>query len=105
MLATVCAVGARASQSPLYAVCQTEVESLLQQTLVGSICDLMSIKAIMLYCLWHRSYRLLGHILSLCYELGLHRSATALADPNAVQSEEMVDMARTWLSFCCIDMQ
>lgn len=104
LIATVCTVGARTSKSKLHDVCRKETELLIQQTFTGSLCDLPSLKAIMLYAMWHRSDRILGHVMSLSYESGLHKAASALIDPKLAGQPRIVEMARTWLSFCCIDM-
>ncbi|RDW82344.1 hypothetical protein BP6252_03456 [Coleophoma cylindrospora] len=104
LLATLCTIGARALRSKLYQTCRLETDALIQKTFTAPKCDLPTLKAMMLYATWHRSARILGHMLSLCYEMGLQKAPLALTDPSKPPEPEIVEMARTWLSFCCIDM-
>lgn len=104
LLATVCSVGAKASGSRLYDICKAEAEFQIQQTMFNTAPSLEVVKGILIYAAWYRSTRICGHLLSIAYELGLHSAAENLASTEIEMSEHDVDMARTWLSFCCTDL-
>lgn len=53
---------------------------------------------------WHRNSRLWGLALSISYQLRLPEVALGLQIQNADMDEIYVDQARTWLSFCCMDL-
>lgn len=72
--------------------------------MVGPTPDLLSLRAMMIYSTWHHANRIWGHAVTLAYELGLHTAALSLDDSAAVQDEEIVNKARTWLSLCVVDL-
>lgn len=53
---------------------------------------------------WHRNSRLLGLALSISYQMRLPETALGLQGDIADSHENSIDQARTWLSFCCMDL-
>ncbi|KAI9734260.1 MAG: hypothetical protein M1834_002364 [Cirrosporium novae-zelandiae] len=103
LLAAMCTIGARAARSVLYQPCMAEATSLLNDTIAGPPPSLAALKGIMLIVAWHRYDRLWGYIMSISYELGLHTAALGLKHKSN-QTPVEIDMARTWLTFCCFDL-
>ncbi|KNG79935.1 hypothetical protein ANOM_011710 [Aspergillus nomiae NRRL 13137] len=104
LLAAMCTIGARASAPRLYRPCLNETYSLIQQTLLGPVPSLETLKGILLMAVWHKNYRLLGLVLSIAYQIQLPETALSLADNTSDHDEDSIDRARTWLSFCCVDL-
>lgn len=104
LLAAMCTIGARASAPRLYRQCLNETYSLIQQTLLGPVPSLETLKGILLMTVWHKNYRLLGLMLSIAYQMQLPETALSLADKTSEHDEDSIDRARTWLSFCCVDL-
>ncbi|UDD59377.1 hypothetical protein AFCA_006797 [Aspergillus flavus] len=104
LLAAMCTIGARASAPHLYRQCLNETYSLIQQTLLGPVPSLETVKGILLMAVWHKNYRLLGLMLSIAYQMQLPETALSLADKTSEHDEDSIDRARTWLCFCCVDL-
>ncbi|KAE8140486.1 hypothetical protein BDV38DRAFT_279988 [Aspergillus pseudotamarii] len=104
LLAAMCTIGARASAPRLYRQCLNETYSLIQQTLLGPVPSLETLKGMLLIAVWHKNYRLLGLVLSIAYQMQLPETALSLADKASEHDEDSIDRARTWLSFCCVDL-
>ncbi|KAE8361446.1 hypothetical protein BDV27DRAFT_147803 [Aspergillus caelatus] len=80
LLAAMCTIGARASAPRLYRQCLNETYSLIQQTLLGPVPSLETLKGILLIAVWHKNYRLLGLVLSIAYQMQLPETALSLVD-------------------------
>ncbi|KAE8379011.1 hypothetical protein BDV26DRAFT_177568 [Aspergillus bertholletiae] len=104
LLAAMCTIGARASAPQLYRRCLNETYSLIQRTLLGPVPSLETLKGILLMAVWHKNYRLWGLVLSIAYQMQLPETALSLADRTSEHDADSIDRARTWLSFCCVDL-
>lgn len=72
--------------------------------MLGPTPTLETLKGILLMSVWHRNSRLWGLALSISYQLRLPEIALGLQTQTEDMDEIYVDQARTWLSFCCMDL-
>ncbi|KAE8328030.1 hypothetical protein BDV39DRAFT_214591 [Aspergillus sergii] len=90
LLAAMCTIGARASAPQLYHHCLNETYSLIQQTLLGPVPSLETLKGILLMTVWHKNYRLLGLMLSIAYQMQLPETALSLEDKTNQAKKDVV---------------
>ncbi|KAB8254208.1 hypothetical protein BDV32DRAFT_157134 [Aspergillus pseudonomiae] len=90
LLAAMCTIGARASAPRLYRPCLNETYSLIQQTLLGPVPSLETLKGILLMAVWHKNYRLLGLVLSIAYQMQLPETALSLADKTNQAKKDVI---------------
>ncbi|KAE8154374.1 hypothetical protein BDV25DRAFT_172394 [Aspergillus avenaceus] len=90
LLAAMCTIGARASAPRLYDRCLKETYFLIQQTLLGPVPSLESLKGILLMAVWHKNNRLWGLALSISYQMRLPEAALDLADRTKKLDEHSI---------------
>lgn len=104
LLAAICTIGARGLAPDLYDKCLKEFYTLAQEALLEPAQTLETLKGILLMSVWHKNSRFWGLALSISYQMGLPEIALSLGNEAINLDETSIDQARTWLSFCCMDL-
>ncbi|KAJ5438499.1 uncharacterized protein N7458_009497 [Penicillium daleae] len=105
MSAVIRAIASRAVRPETYQSHVAAVDTLIMQTFQGPITDLLGVYAMIVFLTWTGRTRLMGYVASVATELKLHEAAIVIGDQDTEHTPELVENARAWFTFCCLDLQ